>query len=79
MGIGTILMREAEWRIAQLSPIAGIGVGLLAGYGAAQVLYIKRGYIPDRRGIIYQNRQLNYGDQVMVDDDLVLYFTRNVK
>jgi hypothetical protein len=54
-------------------------VGLLAGYGAAQVLYIKRGYIPDRRGIIYQNRQLNYGDQVMVDDDLVLYFTRNVK
>ena len=50
-GIGTHLMDEAERRIAERSSIAGIGVGLTGDYGAAQILYFKRGYIPDGRGI----------------------------
>ena len=38
---------------AQRSDHAGIGFGLYADYGAAQRLYIKRGYIPDGRGAHY--------------------------
>ncbi len=44
-GIGTRLMDAAEQMIRLRSPIAGIGVGLTADYGAAQVLYVKRGYV----------------------------------
>jgi hypothetical protein len=29
-------------------------------------------------GLSYRNRTLHYGDDTRVDDDLVLYFTREV-
>jgi GNAT superfamily N-acetyltransferase len=75
-GIGTKLMDEAERIVSERSKIVGIGVGLNAGYGSAQRLYIKRGYIPDGRGIVRRNRFPKYGEQVTVDDDLNLYFTK---
>ena len=75
-GIGSRLLDEAESRIAQRSPIAGIGVGLYADYGAAQRLYVKRGYVPDGQGLVYHDRHIHRGEQVVVDDDLVLYFTK---
>jgi ribosomal protein S18 acetylase RimI-like enzyme len=78
-GVGTALMDEAERRIAQRSAVAGIGVGLTADYGAAQILYAKRGYAPDGRGVHSGGRQLSYGDQVSIDDDLVLYLTKVVR
>ena len=77
-GIGTALMNLAEDEIRQVSASAGIGVGLTADYGAAQQLYVRRGYIPDGRGL-YQGRSLHYGDSTVVDDDLVLYFTKVLK
>ena len=77
-GIGTELLDEAEERISQRSPIAGIGVGMMADYGAAQILYVKRGYIPDGRGLIKEGRPLSYGDQVSINDELVLYFTKQL-
>ncbi|MBA3944687.1 MAG: GNAT family N-acetyltransferase [Herpetosiphonaceae bacterium] len=76
--IGTALLDEAEHRIAQRSPIAGIGVGLYADYGPAQRMYVLRGYVPDGRGVAYDNRVVQPGDQVRVDDALVLSFTKNV-
>ena len=48
-GFGTALMDEAERLIREHSPVVGIGVGMTADYGAAQRLYVKRGYIPDGR------------------------------
>ena len=77
--IGTSLMDAAERRIAERSPIAGIGVGLMPDYGPAQVLYIRRGYIPDGRGVISHGQYISYGDQITVDDDLVLYLTKPLK
>lgn len=74
--IGARLMDEAERRIAERSPVAGIGVGLFADYGAAQRLYVKRGYIPDGRGITSHDRRVGWGDTVVVDDDLALYLTK---
>lgn len=75
-GIGSRLMDEAEARIATRSAIAGIGVGLYADYGAAQRLYVKRGYIPDGRGIAWRGQTVAPGATVIADDDLALYFTK---
>jgi GNAT superfamily N-acetyltransferase len=77
-GIGTALMGEAERRIARRSPIAGIGVGLPPDYGPAHILYMRRGYIPDGRGLWQAGRTLQYGDSAIVNDDLALYFTKNL-
>jgi GNAT superfamily N-acetyltransferase len=77
-GIGTRLMDEAEGHIARRSTFAGIGVGLTADYGSAQRLYAKRGYVPDGRGIVYDHHPVHFGQQVVIDDALVLYFTKSL-
>jgi GNAT superfamily N-acetyltransferase len=77
-GIGTQLMDEAERQISEHSSIAGIGVGLTADYGAAHILYIKRGYIPDGHGISCNGNFCHYGDQVIVNDDLGISFTKQL-
>ncbi len=76
-GIGAKLMDEAEKRIAEVCPLAGLGVGMTADYGAAQRMYVKRGYVPDGRGLFSRGEPVRYGQTVPVDDDLVLYFTKN--
>ena len=75
-GIGTMLMAAAEKLIGERSAIAGIGVGMDSDYGAVQILYAKRGYLPDGHGLHYDNRKLKYGDVVSVDDSLCLHFTK---
>ncbi len=76
--IASQLMERAEEQIAERSSSAGIGVGLFADYGQAQIMYVKRGYVPDGRGLYVGERQLQYGDTVTVDDDLVLYLTKKL-
>jgi len=76
--IGTGLMDAVEATIAQRSAVAGIGVGMYPDYGAAQRLYVLRGYVPDGRGLSYHNRTLQYSEPVLNDDDLVLYFTKQL-
>jgi GNAT superfamily N-acetyltransferase len=76
IGIGTLIMNEAEARIKKVSKVAGIGVGLMKDYGAAQILYIKRGYIPDGAGIIKNSKSLSYGDKITIDDDIAIYLTK---
>jgi ribosomal protein S18 acetylase RimI-like enzyme len=71
--IGSALMDEAETRIFERSPMAGLGVGLYVDYGNAQRMYTRRGYVPDGRGIFYHDRPVPPGDYVLVDDNLVLY------
>lgn len=78
-GVGTLLLDEAETLIATRSSVAGIGVGLYADYGAAQRLYIGRGYIPDGRGISYDGKPIVKGESHPVDDSMVLHFTKQLK
>lgn len=78
-GIGPRLLNEAERRIAGRSPVAGIGVGLSPDYGAAQRLYVKRGYIPDGRGLVSHGRPVGWGATVVVDDELALYYTKRLR
>ena len=78
-GIGTLLMDVAEKRIAERSPVAGIGVGMYPAYGPARRLYALRGYIPDGRGLSYDCRHLEWSDEVRVDDSLVLFLTKELR
>jgi GNAT superfamily N-acetyltransferase len=78
-GIASRLLDRAEGEAARRSRVVGIGVGLHPGYNAAQRLYVKRGYIPDGRGISYRNRFVEEGASVVVDDDLVMHFTKQLQ
>mgnify|MGYP000140209214 CR=1 FL=1 len=75
-GIGSILLKTAEEEAFKKSHTVGIGVGLYAGYGNAQRLYIKHGYVPDGNGITYNYRPVEPGTTTLVDDDLVLWFIK---
>ncbi|MEN2465633.1 GNAT family N-acetyltransferase [Ornithinibacillus sp. JPR2-1] len=75
-GIGSALMDAIEEIALKDFGIVGIGVGLYDSYGSAQRIYAKRGYIPDGRGVMYKEQPVSPGSQVLVDDDLNLYFTK---
>ncbi|MET7277155.1 GNAT family N-acetyltransferase [Kribbella sp. NPDC005582] len=78
-GIGSSLMDAAEALVATRSDVVGIGVGLYSHYGSAQRMYVRRGYIPDGRGLIYAGRQVEPIAMVCNDDDLTLMFTKTLK
>lgn len=78
-GFGAALLDEAEARIALRSDRAGIGVGLYADYGSAQRMYVKRGYIPDGRGITRDGAPVVPGAAVPIDDDTVLWLTKRLR
>ena len=75
-GIGNLLMEEAEKRVKLVSDKVTLGVGLHSGYGPAQRLYIKRGYIPDGSGVWFRDQPLAPYSSCENNDDLVLYFSK---
>ena len=75
-GIGNKLMDIAEEKASEVSDFISLGVGLHKGYGSAQRMYVKRGYIPDGSGVWYQNKQLDSYVECVNDDDLVLYMLK---
>ena len=77
-GIASKLMDEAEKRISKRSKYSGLGVGLYNDYGKAQIMYVKRGYIPDGKGICYNDRELEPGQDVKLDDDLCLMMIKEL-
>ena len=77
-GIGNQLLEEAEKRVRLLSEIVTLGVGLHSGYGPAQRLYVKRGYIPDGSGVWFSDHPLAPYSSCENNDDLVLYFSKRL-
>ena len=75
-GIGTALLNVAEATVFKDHSTVGVGVGVTADYADAHRLYIKRGYLPDCKGITYQTKKVSFGDLVTVDDDLCMMFTK---
>jgi hypothetical protein len=57
----------------------GITVGLFDDYGPAQRLYARRGYLPDGRGACRGQQPLSRGTRVTMDDDLILWLTKDVR
>jgi GNAT superfamily N-acetyltransferase len=78
-GIGSGLMDAAEALVAERSDVVGIGVGLYADYGTAQRMYVRRGYLPDGRGLVYDGKQVPPGDLVRNDDAANLMFTKSLR
>jgi len=78
-GIGSKLMDIAEQIAAEYSDVVYLGVGLHSGYGSAQRMYIKRGYIPDGKGVWYHEKQLEPYSECKNDDDLVLCLSKKLR
>lgn len=78
-GVGTALMDEAERRVAQFSDIVGLGVGLYSGYGTAQRMYVRRGYLPDGAGVILHCQPVPPGTKITLNDDPLLMFTKRLR
>lgn len=82
-GVGSMLLDTAEKEASTKKDIVGLGVGLYGGpdggYGAAQKLYVKRGYMPDGKGVTYNYQHATPGNNYPLDDDLVLWFTKKLK
>ena len=78
-GIGSRLMDAAEQAAGQYADTVCLGVGLHDGYGSAQRMYVKRGYIPDGSGVWYQDKPcIQYETVCTVDDDLILYMSKKL-
>lgn len=78
-GIGNRLLEKAEQGVKRFSGKVCLGVGLHLGYGPAQRLYIKRGYIPDGTGVWYRNKPLEMNATSQNNDDLVLYLSKDLQ
>jgi len=77
-GIGSKLMDIAEQIAFTYSDMVYLGVGLHSGYGSAQRMYVKRGYIPDGSGIWYRDKVCEQNADCCNDDDLVLYLSKKI-
>ena len=78
-GIGGRLMDAAEKIASETSPVATLGVGLHSGYGSAQRMYIKRGYVPDGSGVWYRDQVCPPHGDCRNDDGLVLYLSKKLR
>ncbi len=78
LGIGSMILDAIEDSVKKYADCICLGVGLHQGYGSAQRMYIKRGYIPDGSGVWYQNERLKQNADCKNDDDLVLYLLKKL-
>lgn len=75
-GIGSRLMDIAEQIASDYSDTVYLGVGLHSGYGSAQRMYVKRGYIPDGSGVWYHDKVCPQYEDCCNDDSLILYLSK---
>lgn len=78
LGIGSKLLDIAENEASKLSDTVYLAVGLHSGYGAAQRIYVKRGYIPDGSGVWYKDKQLEQYAPCCNDDELLLFLSKQL-
>lgn len=78
-GIASMIIEQFENLVAKNHPTIGIGFGLYKDYGAAQSLYIKQGYLPNKEGITYNYENVVPGQWYCVDDDLILWFVKKLE
>ena len=78
-GIGTSLMNKIEAVAAGLSDAVCLGVGLHSGYGEAQRMYVKRGYVFDGSGVWDGTKPAKPYGMVENGDELVLYMIKKLR
>ncbi|MDE7322499.1 MAG: GNAT family N-acetyltransferase [Lachnospiraceae bacterium] len=79
LGIGSRLMDIAEQIASAYSDTVYLGVGMHSGYGSAQRMYVKRGYIPDGTGVWYHDKICGQNEECCNDDELVLYLSKKLQ
>ena len=77
-GIGNKLLDIAEQEAAKFADHVYLAVGVHSGYGAAQRIYVKRGYNFDGSGVWYQGKQLEQYAPCCNDDDLLLFMSKEL-
>lgn len=77
-GIGSALLDEAEAEAAKRGPVVGLRMGLHSGYGAAQRLYVRRGYVPDGAGAVANGQPIQEGAEIRLDDDVALRMVKDL-
>jgi GNAT superfamily N-acetyltransferase len=78
-GVGNAIMDAAEKAASEFSDTVALSVGLHSGYGAAQRIYVKRGYIPDGSGAWYQGKPHPQYAPCVLDDDLLIYMSKRLE
>jgi GNAT superfamily N-acetyltransferase len=71
-GIGSALMDRAETEAASRFDRVGLNVGLHSGYGGAQRLYVRRGYLPDGSGVVLEGEVVSEGATIRLDDNPIV-------
>ena len=78
-GVGTALMDAAEEIAGRYADMVYLGVGLHSGYGSAQRMYVKRGYIPDGSGVWYGEEVCEPYSDCRNNDALALYLSKKLR
>ena len=77
-GIGKKLMDVLEGKAAELADGVCLAVGCHYGYGTAQRMYIKRGYIPDGSGVWWNGKRHEQYEPCVNDDELLLWLSKDL-
>ena len=77
-GIGGRLLDAAEEAASGFADHVFLAVGVHSGYGAAQRLYVSRGYNFDGSGAWYRGKQLEQYAPCNNDDDLLLFMYKKL-
>ena len=78
-GLGNRILDVLEREAARSCDRVSLAVGMHSGYGQAQRMYVKRGYLPDGSGVWYRGTPLAPYTLCCNDDDLLLYFSKPVR
>lgn len=77
-GIGTKLLDVMEDEAAKYADAVCLAVGCHSGYGTAQRMYVRRGYIPDGSGVWWNGRQHEQYAPCVNDDELLLWMRKDL-
>lgn len=77
-GIGTMLLDVLESEAKKFSDRICLAVGCHYGYGTAQRMYVKRGYIPDGSGVWWNGKQHDQYAPCVNDDELLLWMSKDL-
>lgn len=77
-GIGTLLLDVLEAEAKKYSDRICLAVGCHYGYGTAQRMYVKRGYLPDGSGVWWNGKQHEQYAPCVNDDELLLWMSKDL-
>lgn len=78
-GAGKLILDAIESIASKSCDYVCLGVGLHPGYGSAQRMYVKRGYVPDGSGVWFNDKRAEQNAVIENNDDLILYMIKRLK